>query len=705
MSFYKKISFVLVTSLLFTQTYASFFFGKSKEEQKPALAVWHKEAEIEKILTATQTNQQQTIMLENEWKELLCDEILNKLNRTVTSFGTWGLRKSLQPIADKDALLAQQQRVRALVDNEELYVTIKNALTIIKDTEDALLTYHNSANILHRDAKGCYYSETLVPSFNKSKLALDLSFTSEVAKYAVLALVGIGAASYVAKLHAPHHEKIRRGQDYIDNIAGYKAGYAISTTDNAAFQAYEAEQWDILNAPMPQESLLENIKDAIVSPVLSHMPFVWRFKDMILRKAVRQNPNNYENSNQNSLGDMVLLYKEGFGYPELGAWAVNLLRLGFQDMHIAMVGQVVYSQLKSVFTVPSDLKIEMVKIARLFDSLEHAAKTISDIGAFKNYEVIDHVNKLFDANDTTLSESLHRIITELKLIGHDTESSVYSRGRILLLHKLLQEVKTDLVAFMQDIAQIDALFSVATLYKEGAAEHPWSYVTFVDEKHPTIEASSFWLPLVHTDHVVLNSIKMGGAAQGKVILTGPNGGGKSTIMKAMAYQIIFAQSWGIVPSHETRISVFTALRTALNPQEDMKRGLSTFMAQKQRMDQITAFIRNATAQDIYFVLVDEPYRGTVEIESQKRVMGFANDVALYDQIMLMMATHFEKPTQLAQTLPAYYANYQCEFIKTADGLLERTYRLLPGAALWWFHDEAMRGLYIDCLECAGQITA
>ena len=74
---------------------------------------------------------------------------------------------------------------------------------------------------------------------------------------------------------------------------------------------------------------------------------------------------------------------------------------------------------------------------------------------------------------------------------------------------------------------------------------------------------------------------------------------------------------------------------------------------------------------------------------------------MYDQVMMMMATHFEKPTQLATSLPAYYANYQCEFIKTDDGRLQRTYKLLPGAALWWFHDDAMRSMYIDCLEYTG----
>lgn len=707
MSFLNKISIFFVAFFLCTTTYANMFFGSTTNTEKTELKTWNKEAEIEKLLTSAQPANKPSIMLENEWKELLCDAMLEKLDHTITGFGTWGLRQSLQPIATKDALVAQQQRVRALVENNELYTKIKEFLTTLKETEDALVAYYNDANILHRDAKGCYYAESLFPSFNKSKLALDLSFTADVAKYGVVALAGMGLISFLGKVHAPNHELIRRMQEHFNAISGYKTDYALAesswTESVDALSVYE-EEWKKLSAPIQQESLLASVKNGILSPILSHMPFVWRFKDTVLRKAMKQHPNNYENSSQNSLGDLVLLYQEGFGYPKLFAWLANVGRIAMQDFHLMLYGKILYGQLKSVFTVPADLKIEMIKIARFFNALEQITKIAGDYEQLKDFSAITHINQLFDTTDATLSESLHALVRELREVGDDAQSVVYSRGRILLLHKLLQELKNDLIPFLQDIADIDALLSVATVYKEGTVEHPWSYPTFVDSKRPIIDATSFWLPLVYTDHVVLNSIKMGDVAQGKVILTGPNGGGKSTIMKAMAYQIIFAQSWGIVPASDVHISIFTALRTALNPQEDIKRGLSTFMAQKSRMDQISAFIKSATAQDLFFVLVDEPYRGTVEIESQKRVMGFANDIALYDQVMLMMATHFEKPTLLAETLPAYYTNYQCEFIKTADGLLDRTYRLLPGAALWWFHDEVMRGLYIDCLECAGQVA-
>lgn len=476
--------------------------------------------------------------------------------------------------------------------------------------------------------------------------------------------------------------------------------------------------WEqLFKQPAQGESLWGSFKKGLMAPFVAHVPWPVRFADANERDLMLQHPAHYANAIENSLGDTVALYTEGFQYHKSLVKIVALTGLAISDAHaatvmkglvsivafgglvasdahVALMLKMSFDQLKSAWEISDKLKIELVKVAQLFNALEAICSAAELCENLEESAAIEHLKQLFDANN----ESLHPLMTHMREIVDGSQSIFYSRGRILLLHKLLQDTKDDLIPFMNDIAQIDALVSMATLYKEASAEQPWCFVDFVDHKRPMIRAEDFWLPLIHTDSVVLNSISLGDNVPGKVVLTGPNGGGKSTIMKAIAHQIIFAQSWGIAPARGSQMSLFTGLRTALNPQEDIKRGLSTFMAQKLRMQEITDFIRSSKADDVLFVLVDEPFRGTVEAESQKRVCSFSHEVALYDQTLLMMATHFEKPTQLALSLPAYYANYQCEFTKTDDGRLQRTYKLLPGAALWWFHDDAMRSLYIDSLD-------
>jgi len=666
-----------------------FFTDLMGSKTNNAIQTWHKTTEIEKLLELGAPDTAATIMEENEWKELLCDQMLAQINRTQTGFGLWGLRNGLRPIANKTEIEVVQKRLQTIIGKDELYKNLHDSLAVIKENEDAFLTYYNDVNALHNDAKKSYYS-LLFPSYlNKNKLALDLSFGADLAKYGSIVAAYLGVAGILSKLHAPNPSAMRKIQNFQNELT------PLAIADGS--MAYKDIWEKLFKQPVQEESLWSSFKKGLVAPFVGHIPWSVRFADANERDTMRRYPVHYANSIENSLGDTIALYTEGFNYNKAFVSACALGSVLAGDMHAAFMLKVGFDQLKVAWEIPDKLKIELVKIAHFFNALESICSVAELCPEFQSYPPIRHLKSLFDQQ----SGAVHELINHMRTLEADSTSPFYSRGRILLLHKLLQETKDELIPFMNDIAQIDALVSMVELYKEGSAARPWSFVNFVDGKKPIINAEDFWLPLVHTEDVVLNSIALGSAVPSKVVLTGPNGGGKSTIMKAIAYQIIFAQSWGIVPAGAVDMTVFTGMRTALNPQEDIKRGLSTFMAQKLRMDEITSFIKSAAAEDIFFVAVDEPYRGTVEAESQKRVCGFSYEVALYDQVMMMMATHFEKPTQLATSLPAYYANYQCEFIKTDDGRLQRTYKLLPGAALWWFHDDAMRSMYIDCLEYTG----
>ncbi|NRB21239.1 hypothetical protein HRU45_00655 [Candidatus Dependentiae bacterium] len=55
-----------------------------------------------------------------------------------------------------------------------------------------------------------------------------------------------------------------------------------------------------------------------------------------------------------------------------------------------------------------------------------------------------------------------------------------------------------------------------------------------------------------------------------------------------------------------------------------------------------------------------------------------------------------KPTELEKETGTF-ANYQMEHAQTRAGDLKRTFKLIPGAAHWWFDDEAMREAFIDSL--------
>lgn len=654
-----------------------------KKNEQNSIQTWHKDIEVTKLLELNAQPINKELIQDNEWKELSCDAMLSKINHTITCFGSWGLKQSFHPIVDKNAIMLRQQQLGVIIENEELYTQLREALLCIKENEDALIAYYNDANLLHNEAKKSYYS--LFPSYlNTSRIALDASFAVDIAKYGSLIAAYLGISGLINNSFAPDLEPARQLQKINDAMKNDDLELLWSALEDVA---------PLFDGTMKKDSWLVKIKKGFYAPIISHIPWPVNLADNKERMLMRKFPTNYLVANNNSMGDAIAIYTEGFNYPQ---WLATLFAAGYvlvTDLHAGYMLKSGFDQLKAAWSMPDQLKVELIKVAHFMHALEKMFTVAKQSEFLSSFDSIKHLDELFNGSNKSFASLLFHL-REIR----NAESVFYSRGRTLLVHKLLHDIKNELIPFMNDIAYIDALLSVATTYKERSESYPWTFATFIDEKEPIIALKDFWLPFINNAHVVLNSISLGGQEKNKVILTGPNGGGKSTIMKAIVYQIIFAQSWGIVPAGDAQMGFFTGVRTALNPQEDIQRKLSTFMAQKLRMEEIASFIKSATADDNFFVAIDEPFRGTVEYESQKRVYAFACDIAFNKQTTLVMATHFEKPTQLEVEFPSSYINYQCEFMKTADNKLQRTYKLLPGAALWWFHDDAMRSLYIDCLE-------
>ncbi|PKN03327.1 hypothetical protein CVU75_02790 [Candidatus Dependentiae bacterium HGW-Dependentiae-1] len=77
----------------------------------------------------------------NEWHELDGDLIVANLDRSQTGFGFWGLRELLWPVADRDQIENRQKLIRALVEDEQFFIAVQNALQTIARSQDRVLVY------------------------------------------------------------------------------------------------------------------------------------------------------------------------------------------------------------------------------------------------------------------------------------------------------------------------------------------------------------------------------------------------------------------------------------------------------------------------------------------------------------------------------------------------------------------------------------
>jgi len=95
------------------------------------------------------------------------------------------------------------------------------------------------------------------------------------------------------------------------------------------------------------------------------------------------------------------------------------------------------------------------------------------------------------------------------------------------------------------------------------------------------------------------------------------------------------------------------------------------------------------------VLIDEPYKGTVDDESAKRIYTFGKNSIAYSHALLCIATHVKKPIFLADETNGVFGNYHSVIREIFWGYFERLFKIQKGPALWWFEDEDKRGRFID----------
>ncbi|HEX5158767.1 MAG TPA: DNA mismatch repair protein MutS [Ktedonobacterales bacterium] len=131
-----------------------------------------------------------------------------------------------------------------------------------------------------------------------------------------------------------------------------------------------------------------------------------------------------------------------------------------------------------------------------------------------------------------------------------------------------------------------------------------------------------------------------------MLLTGPNMAGKSTYLRQVALITLLAQIGSFVPAEAARIGLVDRIFTRVGAEDDLARGLSTFMLE---MVETAYILRHATARSL--VILDEVGRGTSTADG----LSIARAVVeyLHDRVgaRTLFATHYHELADLAETLP------------------------------------------------------
>jgi DNA mismatch repair protein MutS len=177
--------------------------------------------------------------------------------------------------------------------------------------------------------------------------------------------------------------------------------------------------------------------------------------------------------------------------------------------------------------------------------------------------------------------------------------------------------------------------------------HDRDEIEIIHGRHPVIE-------VFIEEPFVPNSVYLNNSTDRLLIITGPNMGGKSTVLRQAALICILAQMGSFVPAESARLPLLDRVWTRVGASDDLARGRSTFMVE---MTETAEILHNATPRSL--ILLDEIGRGTATFDGLSIAWAVAE--YLHDSpehcARTLFATHYHELTELAERLPGAQ-NYQ-----------------------------------------------
>lgn len=135
---------------------------------------------------------------------------------------------------------------------------------------------------------------------------------------------------------------------------------------------------------------------------------------------------------------------------------------------------------------------------------------------------------------------------------------------------------------------------------------------------------------------VLNSITMSGSGR-NVILTGPNRGGKSTLLKSLGAAVLMSQTVGIVFARRATLPVFGAIITALQPADKLGK-MSLFEAEIEFAKDVKELLKTGPTT---FLMMDEIFHGTNAHDGVEASQVFLDDLYGLDaSLFSIISTHY-----------------------------------------------------------------
>ena len=202
------------------------------------------------------------------------------------------------------------------------------------------------------------------------------------------------------------------------------------------------------------------------------------------------------------------------------------------------------------------------------------------------------------------------ILDNVKLLENTQEKlKNLSQNVNIQLFKQFYNKHNILNHYINIISEIDCLSNLA--YISTMDKEKFSRPKFIklseNNNSPYIELKECVHPclLSRNQNFVPNDISIGKNGKNLIVITGPNMGGKSTLLRQVCITAIIAQIGCYVPAKECTMSIVDRIFTRIGASDKLLEGKSTFYVE---MEETQNILRNATKNSL--VIMDELGRGT-----------------------------------------------------------------------------------------------
>ena len=299
---------------------------------------------------------------------------------------------------------------------------------------------------------------------------------------------------------------------------------------------------------------------------------------------------------------------------------------------------------ESVFTLRDDRYVVPVKA----EHKSHVPGIVHDISAsgstiFIEPRAIVELNNALREIELKIDAEVKRILSELS-------------GRV-------KEISQKLVYILEILGDIDFIFAKSKYSISIHATEPEinneKYISLKSVRHPVL--------LRVVEKVIPNDIEIGKNFN-VMIITGPNTGGKTVVLKTVGICTLMARAGMHIPAVEASIYPFKNIFADIGDEQSIIQSLSTFSG---HIKNIINILENTDKDTL--ILIDEIGAGTDPLEG----------TALAESILLnlsekgaraIVTTHFSELKALAYTKEGFY-NASVEFDTES---LDPTYKLLMG---------------------------